>query len=65
MFHREFAPTLGAVRDALPELTGYVMVDDDSGAQALPDAAVNEDALAPASPRRASGPRPPAALSTP
>src|SRR5882672_4434924 len=32
VFHREFAPTLGAVRDSLPQLTRFVVVDDDSGA---------------------------------
>ena len=32
VFHREFAPTLEAVRAELPALTGFVMVDDESGA---------------------------------
>ncbi len=31
VFHREFAPTLAAVRAALPRLTGFVVVDDESG----------------------------------
>ncbi len=46
VFHREFAPTLGAVRDELPILSGFVVVDDDSGAPVPQDAAPYEDALA-------------------
>jgi acyl-CoA synthetase (AMP-forming)/AMP-acid ligase II len=57
VFHREFAPTLGAVRDALPQLTGFVVVDDDSGAPVPNDATRYEDALAAASPTRDFGAR--------
>ena len=58
VFHREFAPTLAAVQRALPELAGFVVVDDESGvaiptdALPLPDVTAYEDALAAASPAR-------------
>src|SRR5207244_4368577 len=56
-FHREFSPTLDAVRDDLPLLPGLVMVDDASGASPSSGAARYEAALAAASPARVFGPR--------
>ncbi len=57
-FHREFAPVLAAVRDDLPLLTGFVVVDDDNPLDTtLPDAVEYEAALAAASPERDFGPR--------
>ncbi len=57
VFHREFTPTLDAVRDALPLLTQFVMVDDASTTPVSPDAVEYEAALAAASPGRDFGPR--------
>jgi acyl-CoA synthetase (AMP-forming)/AMP-acid ligase II len=57
VYHREFAPTLAAVRNDLPLLQALVEVDDDSGATSLPDATGYEIALAAASPTRDFAPR--------
>jgi acyl-CoA synthetase (AMP-forming)/AMP-acid ligase II len=57
VFHREFAPTLEGARDALPLLTGFVMVDDASGAPSPSGATEYESALAAASPARDFAPR--------
>jgi acyl-CoA synthetase (AMP-forming)/AMP-acid ligase II len=57
VFHREFAPTLASVRHALPELTGFVVVDDESGSPMPSDASSYEEALAAASPERDFGER--------
>jgi acyl-CoA synthetase (AMP-forming)/AMP-acid ligase II len=58
IFHREFAPKLAAIRSALPELTTYVAVEDDSAADLAPlDALEYEQTLADASPARDFGPR--------
>src|ERR687891_1524201 len=60
VFHREFAPKLDAVRGRLPQLRGFVAVDDDSDAPlgSLP-AVEYEQALAEASPERDFGERSP------
>src|SRR5262249_35735873 len=55
--HREFAPTLAAVRDELALLRGFVEVDDASGAPSMPGASEYEAALAAAAPARDFGPR--------
>src|SRR5439155_15434147 len=57
VFHAEFAPTLEGARDALPLLTGFVMVDDASGARPPSGATEYESALAAASPVRDFAPR--------
>jgi acyl-CoA synthetase (AMP-forming)/AMP-acid ligase II len=57
VFHREFAPTLEQVRSELPLLTGFTMVDDDSGALPPAGATEYEAALAACSPVRDFGPR--------
>ncbi len=58
VFHREFAPKLAAVRDGLPQLTTFLVVDDPSGADASPLGALDyEAALGDASPTRDFGPR--------
>jgi acyl-CoA synthetase (AMP-forming)/AMP-acid ligase II len=57
IYHREFAPTLAAARADLPQLAGFVEVDDTSGAPSLPDASHYEAALASASPERDFAPR--------
>ena len=49
VFHREFAPTLEGVRASLPALTGFVMVDDESGAAPPSGATEYEAALTAAS----------------
>ena len=49
VFHREFAPTLEGVRATLPALTGFVMVDDESGAAPPSGATEYEAALTAAS----------------
>jgi acyl-CoA synthetase (AMP-forming)/AMP-acid ligase II len=59
VFHREFAPTLDGVRAMLPPLTGFVMVDDESGAPPFAGATEYESALTAASPVRDFGPRSP------
>src|SRR5204862_3424507 len=58
VFHREFAPKLAAIRDALPAVTTYLAVDDGT-APAPPDLGAEdyETALAAASPERDFGPR--------
>jgi 3-oxocholest-4-en-26-oate---CoA ligase len=50
--HSCFAPTLAAVRDALPRLRLILQVRDDSGHDLLPGAVWYEDALAASSDRR-------------
>jgi 3-oxocholest-4-en-26-oate---CoA ligase len=50
--HSAFAPTLAAVRDALPGLRQILQVADDSGHDLLPGAVWYEDALAASSGRR-------------
>jgi acyl-CoA synthetase (AMP-forming)/AMP-acid ligase II len=58
VFHREFAPTLAAVREQLPLLTQYLVVDDDSGASVAGlDASEYEEALEASSPARDFPPR--------
>jgi 3-oxocholest-4-en-26-oate---CoA ligase len=57
VFHREFAPSLDAVRGDLPLLTGFVMVDDHSGAPSIASGGEYEAALAAASPARDFGRR--------
>jgi len=57
VFHREFGPTLEAVHADLPELTGFVVVDDASGSPLVSGASGYEAALAAASPARDFGPR--------
>jgi acyl-CoA synthetase (AMP-forming)/AMP-acid ligase II len=63
VFHREFAPKLGAIRDALPKLQTFVAVDDGTmegdvpGALDALGARDYEDALAGASPARDFPPR--------
>ena len=52
IFHREFMPTLDAVRADLPELAGFVMVDDASGAIIPAGVTEYESALAAASSAR-------------
>jgi len=52
VFHRVFSPTVAAVREVLPTLTGFVVVDDDSLAAIPHDAVDYEDALAGASAAR-------------
>ena len=59
VFHREFAPTLEGVRATLPALTGFVMVDDESGAAPPSGATEYEAALTAASSLRDFGPRSP------
>jgi acyl-CoA synthetase (AMP-forming)/AMP-acid ligase II len=66
--HRAFAPKLAAVQESLPQLTTFVVVDDDSPrdespagpfAGLLAGATDYDDALAAASPARDFGPRAP------
>jgi acyl-CoA synthetase (AMP-forming)/AMP-acid ligase II len=57
VFHREFAPTLGAVRGELPLLRTFVEVDDASAAPSLADATEYEAALGAASDERDFPPR--------
>jgi acyl-CoA synthetase (AMP-forming)/AMP-acid ligase II len=58
VFHREFTPKLTAIRADLPQLAGYLAVDDGSGADLGPlDGTDYEAALADASPTRDFGPR--------
>jgi acyl-CoA synthetase (AMP-forming)/AMP-acid ligase II len=62
VFHRELAPRLAAIRDRLPRLTHFVVVDDDSAvdtraAVAALGALEYEAALDIASPARDFGPR--------
>jgi acyl-CoA synthetase (AMP-forming)/AMP-acid ligase II len=60
VFHRVLVPRLAAVRDRLPRLSSFVVVDDDSAADpALLDAVEYETALAAASPDRDFAPRSP------
>jgi acyl-CoA synthetase (AMP-forming)/AMP-acid ligase II len=60
VFHREFAPKLGAVADSLGLLKTRLLVEDASGADTtLIDAIEYEDALAASSPGRDFGPRSP------
>ncbi len=60
VFHREFSSKLAAVRDSLPALQTFVMVDDDSPRdETLTDAIDYDAALAAASPARDFGPRSP------
>ena len=54
---RAFAPLLATIRDELPNLPHYVVLDDGSDAET--DAVPYEDALAASSPRRDFGPRSP------
>jgi acyl-CoA synthetase (AMP-forming)/AMP-acid ligase II len=54
--HSALAPTLAAVRDALPGLRLILQVRDDSGHDLLPGAVWYEDALAASSGRRPDGP---------
>ncbi|MDV6013787.1 acyl-CoA synthetase [Haloechinothrix sp. LS1_15] len=46
IYHAAFAPRLAAIRDALPDLTVLLQVDDGSGHPLLPGAVDYEDALA-------------------
>jgi 3-oxocholest-4-en-26-oate---CoA ligase len=58
LFHREFAPKLAAIRDQLPMLETFVVVDDVEAAAATAiDAVAYEDALADASRERDFGVR--------
>jgi 3-oxocholest-4-en-26-oate---CoA ligase len=57
IFHREFSPMLSGLRGALPALTGFVAVDDASGAPIPRDVARYESALAGASATRDFAPR--------
>ena len=60
VFHREFAPKLGAVLGRLPQLKGFVVVDDGSDAPFGSVPAVEyEQALMEASPERDFGERSP------
>ena len=53
VFHRQFEPKLAAIRDRLPMLDTFIIVDDDDAAtDSLFDALEYEDALAGASPQR-------------
>jgi 3-oxocholest-4-en-26-oate---CoA ligase len=45
VYHAEFAPTVAAIRDRLPDLTVLVQVADDSGNALLPGAVDYEEAL--------------------
>ena len=54
---RAFAPLLATIRDELPNVRHYVVLDDGSDAET--DAVAYEDALAASSPRRDFGPRSP------
>jgi acyl-CoA synthetase (AMP-forming)/AMP-acid ligase II len=58
VFHRELAPKLAAVQPTLPALTGFLAVEDGSGAHLGPlDTVEYEAALAAASPERDFAPR--------
>jgi acyl-CoA synthetase (AMP-forming)/AMP-acid ligase II len=61
VFDREFAPKLASIRDELPDLRTFVMVDDGSGVSTdvleMLGAHDYEDALADASPERDFAPR--------
>jgi 3-oxocholest-4-en-26-oate---CoA ligase len=58
IFHREFAPKLTAIRDALPDLGAFLSVDDRSGADVASLGAVEyEVAIAAAPAGRDFGPR--------
>ncbi len=46
LYHAEFAPILGAIRDRLPDLDLLIQVADDSGQALLPGAIDYEEALA-------------------
>lgn len=46
IYHSTFAPKLAAIRDALPNLTVLLQVDDGSGIELLPGAVDYEEALA-------------------
>ena len=64
VFHREFAPKLAAIRDALPRLTHFLVVDDECGldtrtAVGALGALEYEAALEIASPERDFAPRSP------
>jgi acyl-CoA synthetase (AMP-forming)/AMP-acid ligase II len=64
VFHREFAPRLAAIRDRLPRLTHFLVVDDDSDVDSRRSLAAlgalgYEAALALAPPERDFGPRSP------
>ena len=50
LYHEEFAPTLGKIRDRLPELEVLIQVADGSGNDLLADAIGYEEALTGASP---------------
>jgi 3-oxocholest-4-en-26-oate---CoA ligase len=54
---RAFAPLLATIRDELPNVRHYIVLDDGSDAET--DAVPYEDALAASSPRRDFGPRSP------
>jgi 3-oxocholest-4-en-26-oate---CoA ligase len=58
VFHREFGPKLAAIRDDLPDLRTFVVVEDASNADGI-EAIRYEDAIAAASPARDFGPRSP------
>ena len=51
IYHSCFAPTLQAIRSAVPSLRVLIQVDDDSGNDLLPGAVWYEEALASASPQ--------------
>ncbi len=59
VFHREFAPKLAAIRDELPQLEVFVVVEDGSGADLspLPNVVDYERAVADASSERDFGAR--------
>jgi acyl-CoA synthetase (AMP-forming)/AMP-acid ligase II len=58
IYQREFAPRVAAVRDQLPQLRHSIVIEDDSGAEAVAVASVEyEEALASATPERDFGPR--------
>jgi acyl-CoA synthetase (AMP-forming)/AMP-acid ligase II len=51
-YHRRFADRIDAVRREVPAIEHFIVVDDDSGASAVPGSVVYEDAIAKASPAR-------------
>jgi acyl-CoA synthetase (AMP-forming)/AMP-acid ligase II len=52
VFHRQFGPVVSAVRDEVPALGTYLVVEDDSGAGAPAGAVDYETAIADADPNR-------------
>jgi 3-oxocholest-4-en-26-oate---CoA ligase len=58
IFHREFAPKLNAIRELVPQLTGFIAVDDDSAeAVGALGATMYDDVLATSPGGRDFGPR--------